>query len=69
MDAEHIYLGVNDEDRLKDVLLWSFENLNPAENHIVSMELVDRLRDQEKRVVAVSRLEWVHTEPAFKAPE
>lgn len=67
VDAEHTYLGVNDEDWLKDVVLWSFENLNPAEDHTVSMEVIDRLHDEEHRVVAVSRLEWVHTGPAFKA--
>lgn len=69
LDVEHIYLGVDNGDRLKEVLLCSFENLRQSEDHTVSMELVDRFYDEQPRLMVVSRLDWIHTLPPFKAPE
>lgn len=58
VDAEHLYLGVKDQDESENVLLWAFNNLDPSTPHKVSMELVDRFNDNGLRVMAISHLEY-----------
>lgn len=69
LDTQQAYLEVDDNDRLKDVLLWSFENLNPAEYHIASMELAGKVHDDQTRLMVVSHIDWVQTVPWFPAIE
>lgn len=56
IDTKHIYLGVEDRDENKDVLLWTFAHLDPSKTYVVSMELLHGMDGK----LAISHLEYSH---------